>query len=470
MILQNVVMQEEPDSGLYYRTKKQYLSGIRVIAAGDLFSTDTYVNAFDVGAWKKYTNVSNLCLKLRVKGVGRVALVWAQSATKSNIIQGQEFNNELNESSSSEEIIFAIPEDISEGIIYFQIHAHEKVILESALYEARNESKRTIKLSVVICTYKRREQLEQLIKVLRQNEEYTKEWLKTKVIDNASELKNQYGENVKVYHNPNNGGSGGFTRGMEEVVHDLEDFSATHVVLMDDDVTLQQESVHRLRALLAYIRDENTADVVAGRMFRLDNPKIQYTASEIWNGGEIRHIGWNQDMTSRERLFDMNVNFGGEYSGWWFSCIPIEFVKENKPLPFFLHCDDVEYGLRHGGTPIILNGIQVWHETYEYRQSPVIAYYDIRNMLLTNQILGINQDKMIILENWLEKISLAHVKREWLLEYMLILGFHDYQRGLNFLVNVDSGKHHLKLCSIRTNRYKNAIAWRMVKRKYMRGK
>lgn len=26
----------------------------------------------------------------------------------------------------------------------------------------------------------------------------------------------------------------------------------------------------------------------------------------------------------------------------------------------------------------------MWHETYEYRQSPVIAYYDCRNSLIVN--------------------------------------------------------------------------------------
>ncbi len=115
-------------------------------------------------------------------------------------------------------------------------------------------------------------------------------------------------------------------------------------------------------------------------MFRADKKYIQYTKTEIWNRSEILHTGWMQDMCKVECLPWMNLQ-EGEYSGWWFACFPMEFVQKEKPLPFFLHCDDVEYGLRLGTVPMALNGIQVWHETYEYRQSPVITYYDVRNSL-----------------------------------------------------------------------------------------
>ena len=105
----------------------------------------------------------------------------------------------------------------------------------------------------------------------------------------------------------------------------------------------------------------------------------------------------------------MNENEGAEYGGWWFACYPMDFVEKNRPMPFFLHCDDVEYGLRHGGTPIILNGIQVWHETCEYRQSPVVAYYDTRNTLFVNEFLNDIFDYDDVLDKWKQKITEAHL-------------------------------------------------------------
>ena len=58
--------------------------------------------------------------------------------------------------------------------------------------------------------------------------------------------------------------------------------------------------------------------------------------------------------------------------------------QDNDVLPFFIHCDDVEYGLRCGRKPIIIEGVQVWHETYDKRMTPLMQYYDTRNPLFDN--------------------------------------------------------------------------------------
>ena len=133
-------------------------------------------------------------------------------------------------------------------------------------------------------------------------------------------------------------------------------------------------------------------------------------------------------MTRPENLASLNDNEGAEYGGWWFACYPMEFVEKNRPLPFFLHCDDVEYGLRHGGTPIVLNGIQVWHETYEYRQSPVIAYYDTRNALIVNALYVQNQNKKDVICSLEKAIEL--VREESLEEaYTRLLGIFHFCLG-----------------------------------------
>lgn len=323
---------------------------------------------------------------------------------------------------------------------------------------------REIKISLVICTYKRRKQLQQILNMLHKENEREKwnGWLQVVVIDNASELEGGNEEGVFIYHNHNTGGSGGFSRGLDETVKNLEIFPATHVVFMDDDVVVQMESLHRLHAFLSLMKEEYTQEVIAGRMFDIDRPCIQYTAAEVWNKGDIRHIGWNQDMTRRQHVWHMNENEGGEYGGWWFACFPIEFVKENRPLPFFLHCDDVEYGLRHGGTPIILNGIQVWHEIYEYWKAPVLAYYDNRNRALVNHLYRLC-DKEEILKHWIKSISFYHMRREYTMEYYAIKGFLDFFKGMEWAGRIDANKYHEKLGRKRGNRIKNALLWRCAK-------
>ena len=429
---------------------------------GEKISTDTYMNVFDLRAWRRYTVVSEIALAVWLQGRGILKVLMQGQNSAAVCVKEERLNG-----GRGQLFRFPIPVNPADGILYFEFCAEEDTLLK-AEYETDVDvpCMRKIKISLIICTYKRKRQLEKILKALPTSaaEDRPEDggWLRTVIIDNASELKNGYGETVSVYHNPNTGGAGGFARGMEETVRNLPQFPATHAVFMDDDVILQAESLYRLRALLTYLREEYDGEVVAGRMFRLDKPHIQYTAAEIWNGGDLRHIGWNQDMTKRSCLWDMNQNEGAEYGGWWFACYPAAFVKKNRPLPFFLHCDDVEYGLRHGGTPIIWNGIQVWHETYEYRQSPTIAYYDIRNSLFVNMLYGIPENKNRMLTDWKDKISEQHGKGEYLTERMMILGMADFLRGLKWLESINPEKNHqriLKKCHVL--RLGNVVFWRV---------
>lgn len=463
MILQNMVLPEIENisAEIYYRSSsKLSINRNEIILEKDtIFSTDTYMNSFDVGAWKKYTKIKNLVFRFKIKGKGKLVLFSEHNDGELEQVSQLEFDCV----SKATEYYMKLTTDILDGVVYFKIQTETLSTLYSVSYETTDKILKDIKLSIVICTYKRQRYLEQLLTRLYPLIEKNS-WIKIKVVDNASELSSKYGENIQVYHNPNTGGSGGFSRGMDETVNDLKKYSATHVVLMDDDVMIQAESFVRLYALLSFIKKGYENEVVAGRMFRLDKPQVQYTACEIWNAGDIKHIGWNQDMTVRDRLFDMNINMGGEYSGWWFACFPIDFVKANRPLPFFLHCDDVEYGLRHGGTPIVMNGIQVWHETYEYRQSPIVMYYDIRNTLIVNAMLHPNSTAQEVTQWWKRKISEEHKKRKYLNEYMMILGMNDYLKGKRYLITHNCIKKNKKLKKKnKVHKYKNSILWRLVK-------
>ena len=465
MILQNIIMPGKLNINpqIYYRTLGEIYEGKCgiVIPKGNTFSTDTYMNAFDVGTWKKYTAISDLVLRVKVCGSGEIR-VWKEKLNQiRQVISRQKFDSGGLKVEDEKELVFEIPKDLVEGVVYFEIYAAEDSILSNATFETTDTTEYDIKISLVICTYKRREQLEQLLTELSaQEKKEMRSWLRIKVIDNASELPNQYGEDIQVYHNPNTGGSGGFSRGMDETVNDLKQFPATHVVFMDDDVTIQTESIIRLYALLSFMKKKYESEVVAGRMFRLDKPEVQYTASEIWNTGDIRHIGWNQDMTVYDRLFDMNENAGGEYSGWWFACFPIGFVKENRPLPFFLHCDDVEYGLRHGGEPIILNGIQVWHETYEYRQSLKVLYYDVRNSLIVNTMYEeLSQEEF--LAKWKIIITEFHIRAEYQKEYIAIKAMKNFLRGQKNFQRNGNKEVNFSVSEKETYfKYSNKLLWR----------
>ena len=329
-------------------------------------------------------------------------------------------------------------------------------------------------LAVNICTYHRLDEVRRNVNILLESKFFDKNktqfygHLHIYVTDNGCELSVCDDELIHIQHNRNTGGSGGFQKGLEWIRESKIPF--THVIFMDDDVEFDIETFYRLYLFLCHLKEEYADFPIAGRMFRKDRPYIQYTAAEIWNRGDIRHVGFNLDMRDTVNLTFVNENMEAEYGGFWFCCYPMSFAKENDIMPFFIHCDDVEYGLRCGKTPIILNGIQVWHETYEYRQTPIINYYDTRNPLFVNEKYDLLPKPQIMLDMWKDKITDFHVKKDYESEYYTILGMHDFLKGIKWLEKVDSCKKHKRLQNAKICRYKNSVLWRVtqwkLKRKY----
>lgn len=433
------------------------------LEGGSILETDTYFNLFDAGTWEKYTGIRQFQCVSELMGKGIFSLYFYDA--------GKDMDRLVAEVSFSgkqkQEIIFDFSAK-SEGYFFVKIAADEEVEIFRIAFGSRESEKRKVRLGVDICTYRRKEQLERNLETFL-NSDFFREGsdlygkLRICVVDNASELKDEHLPFISLVHNKNTGGSGGFARGIEELKGET---GLTYMVFMDDDVEFLPETFYRLYALLSCLSKEYEEYVVAGRMFRMDQRSIQYTAAEIWNGGQIGHVGFQKDMTKKENLTRLNDSTGAEYTGWWFGCFPMDFVRENMPLPFFIHCDDVEYGLRHGGTPIILNGIQVWHETYEYRQSPAMTYYDLRNSYFVNDLYGLWNDEEEPIEHWKKAITKEHLKEDYLNEYMLIQAFLDYTKGIRWLKKIDSGRYHKKLLVSKAGRIKTAVLWRIAEVSY----
>lgn len=230
----------------------------------------------------------------------------------------------------------------------------------------------------------------------------------------------------------------------------------------------QIDVVHILYDFLRNVSEENHMRPVAGRMFCMDKPTVQYTAAENWNGGNISHYEFMRDIsTNNYSPGKVIYDSGADYGGWWFCCFPMEFVQTNDVIPFFIHCDDVEYGLRCKQKPIIIEGVQVWHETYDKRITPLIQYYDTRNPLFVNLLYGLLPPADILYEEWKNRITDYHIKQDWLSEYYVIRGMNDFLKGLKWLKRIDSEKYHKTLSAAKSCKLKNAIFWRATTVKYI---
>lgn len=329
---------------------------------------------------------------------------------------------------------------------------------------------REVTIALNICTYKRQKYIDKNIDIIKKSLFFTKESskyykkLQVYVVDNASEIESLGSPLIHVIHNKNNGGSGGFQRGIDEIKKE-KDF--THVIFMDDDVEFEIESLYILYDFLESVSEEYVDYPIAGRMICADKRNIQYTAAEKWNKGQIEHIEFLRDIGSNSYVPGKVIyDSGADYGGWWFCCYPMTFVKDNDIIPFFIHCDDVEYGLRCNKAPIIIEGVHVWHETYEKRITPAIRYYDVRNSLFVNEMYKCLDSPNVVYENWKKLITEFHIKEDYTTEYLLILAMRDFLKGLSWLYKIDSEKYHKKLNLLKGGKIKNAVSWRIVKYVY----
>ena len=323
-----------------------------------------------------------------------------------------------------------------------------------------------VKIALNICTYNREKELRDNLDLLlsskffdsKEPDYYGK--LHIFIVDNASSLEELQEEFVHLFHNRNTGGAGGYQRGIEEI-RKFDDFS--HVIFMDDDVSFELSCFYILFDFLKNVTGEDALRPVAGRMFDRNNPSVQYTAAEIWNKGDIEHIEYMRDIsdgsyTPGKVIYDS----GAEYGGFWFCCYPMDFVRENDIIPFFLHCDDAEYGLRCGRSPIIIEGVHVWHETWEKHFSPSMAYYDTRNPLFVNEKYSLFSDKEEIKTWWLKRTGYHHARKDYRSEYMAIIAMRDYLKGYKWLYELDREKYHQKIKKPFGNRLINAFLWRII--------
>ena len=177
------------------------------------------------------------------------------------------------------------------------------------------------------------------------------------------------------------------------MLHAAESGWATHVLLMDDDVTVCPESFKRSLRLLEYADGEYAKATVAGAMLSTANFEMQQ--EDIGRIAPERNFRPFKPRLIMDREYDSTFNeelipasdMEGLYSAWWYSCFPVQRVTDyGLPIPLFYRRDDVEYAMRiQEKEPlkfITMNGVCVWHDAFDLRWNAAVeVYLATRNML-----------------------------------------------------------------------------------------
>ena len=417
-------------------------NGASKISKGSYFETFTYYGSLTVQKWAKYTFAYRFYLVLKIKGCIELTLFGHYVENKS--IKKEylgKFQYDFKEATS---IVVPYPVSCKSQVVAFSISAKTNVVIYQSYYAADLEEEKfsNPRISLITTTYKKEDYIKKNILLLKDELLYEPEFngrFSWNIVDNGKTLKEQSDIYVKILHNRNVGGAGGFAKG---IIESLRQDAPTHVLLMDDDVHVSPESFKRLYRLLNILRDEYADYFVSGSMLNMDVPYIQHENTgridkdgycvPLHSGRDLRH--WDQIVLNEE--IDDSVE--NRYAAWWFCCIPTTIARlDNLPIPIFVRGDDIEYSIRNNANFITLNGISIWHQGFSGKINPVMDFYQSkRNELVLNSILPNLHDVNFFgfLENlfWQELYKFNYSGTELIIE-----AIEDYMRGPDWLFSVD---------------------------------
>ncbi|OQY31468.1 MAG: hypothetical protein B6241_13900 [Spirochaetaceae bacterium 4572_59] len=437
--LQNIIFPRDDSAPreLYFRSWNYSLSekGL-VIDKGGSLDFSTYFNLFSFDKWNEYTGLESLSLVMNISGSCVVKLYSFDD-------NGEVIKESVRNVPVGGDVVLTVPEILYSGHIGMSIEATSLFRLKSAYWgSALLLFQRHIRTAAVFCTYNRDEFLFPNLKVIRNSEI---ENLDVFVVDNASRIDEssikEFGDDFYLFHNPNTGGSGGFTRGLMEALK--SDVSYTHVLFMDDDIRLEGETLFRSQTLLSHLRPEYKKHFLSGAMLQLDKPHLMFESTARWNGVRVKNYKKDLDLRSLENLCqaDRNENNKNSYAAWWYCGIPLsKGMERDLPFPFFIYGDDMDYSLKRASGLLTLNGIGVWHEPFTKKFSPLFkSYFFCRNTMILNSL---HSRKFNYFHNALNSAAHFFVQlfvHDYRSASLALDALEDYLEGAEYVAALDEG-------------------------------
>ncbi len=460
MILQKLLFpsaQSGADQEMYFRTdgRSDEAVGAVFLQKGQTLSLDTYFNSFSIEKWMKYTRLTGLALNLKLKGGFRIRIL------NKALVRDAVSSRPVSEQVCAGEQTVCLPLPCTPGLK--GIYTCELEALEDGcqwaggFYSADMDESalNPVDIAIDICTFRREPFVTRNIALLNEAIVTNPEsplfgHLEIFISDNGKtlDIPSLESESIHIFPNKNVGGSGGFTRGMIEILKYVEKKAFTHVLVMDDDVLINPDAIERTFRLLQLMKPEYAGKTIAGAMMRLDHRFIQHENCAFWNGKYTDSARTSLDMKQLDNVLlneiegDEKVNF----NAWWYSCIPVSKISfDNLPLPLFIRFDDVEYGLRTGSDILSLNGVCLWHEPFEYKYSSSMDYYHIRNSLIVNSYHRPDINGLKAAAEVLHQILCNLVRYRYGNIELIFRAVDDFLKGADHMLTLDAEALHKEL-------------------------
>ncbi|GLZ07418.1 glycosyl transferase [Actinomadura sp. NBRC 104412] len=370
--------------------------GIRV-PPGARVSFCTYFNAFPAGHWRRWSVLDEVRLRLTVRGQ---ATVIVYRSTSKGHVQRVDSIDVASAGPVDHEFRLSLMPFIDGGWYWFDILAGGRAAnLEQAEWVAdsgRPQGHATIGITSFNRPAFCHEQLAMLAgapDVLDVVDEILVVDQGTDKVEDAEGFPVTaalLGPRLRVIHQANLGGSGGFSRAMAET---LAGGRSDYVLLLDDDVIAEPESVLRAVAFGDHARKPT---IVGGHMFDLfDRPVLHAYAERIapyrwWMVPAPGTEYWHNLAQSTLRTTPwLHQRADADFNGWWMCLIPVDVLRRiGLSLPVFIKWDDIEYGVRAkaAGIPTVpLPGAAVWHVPWRDKDNDLDwqSYFQERNRIIS---------------------------------------------------------------------------------------
>jgi galactofuranosylgalactofuranosylrhamnosyl-N-acetylglucosaminyl-diphospho-decaprenol beta-1,5/1,6-galactofuranosyltransferase len=357
----------------------------------------TYFNAFPASYWRRWTDLASVRLVMRVSGSGTVIVY--RSTSKGHV---QRADSALVGTDELQTIVFDLPLKpfIDGGWYWFDLEAGEGSLnLEEAVWAFETDRQVSGRLSIGITTFNRPEFcVDQLVTLSEQpailtalDEILVIDQGTAKVADHElyPQVAATLGPKLRLIEQGNLGGSGGFSRAMDEAASKGD---ADYVLLLDDDVVCEPEGI--LRAV-AFADLAKSPTIVGGQMFSLYDRSVLHAYGEtvakyrwFWGAAPNTVHGHNFAKKSLRSTQWLHRRIDVDYNGWWMCLIPTAVIREiGLSLPMFIKWDDAEFGLRarEAGYPTVtLPGVAVWHVPWHEKDDTIDwqAYFHRRNRIV----------------------------------------------------------------------------------------
>jgi galactofuranosylgalactofuranosylrhamnosyl-N-acetylglucosaminyl-diphospho-decaprenol beta-1,5/1,6-galactofuranosyltransferase len=357
----------------------------------------TYFNAFPASYWRRWTSLESVRLMMRVAGQGSVIVY--RSTAKGHVQRADSATVDSVEPVTLE-FDLSLKPFIDGGWYWFDIEAADSPLrLENAVWGFETKSAEPGTVSIGITTFNRPDFcVDQLLSLSREAEvldlidqilvvdQGTQKVTEHELFAEAAEA---LGAKLRVIEQGNLGGSGGFSRAMDEI---SSKGASDYVLLLDDDVVCEPEGIRRA---VAFADLAKSPTIVGGQMFSLYDRSVLHAYGEtvakyrwFWGAAPNTVHGHNFARKSLRATTWLHRRVDVDYNGWWMCLIPTSIVREiGLSLPMFIKWDDADFGLRAGeaGYPTVtLPGVAVWHVPWHEKDDTIDwqAYFHRRNRII----------------------------------------------------------------------------------------